>query len=127
MRRMLTAAVVGFLCIACGGDAIDSYEDGMEAQAEIMEEMVDVLEAVKDQASAEKAASEIEALGTRMADVIAQVKTLPPPSREQMQEIAEKYGADGREFQSKAAAQMMKLAEYPALSEAWMRVMSNMQ
>lgn len=127
MRRVLMAAVAGVLCVSCGGGGISSYEDGMKAQAEIMEEMVDVLEGVKDQASAEKAASEIEALGTRMADVIAQVRTLPPPSREQMQDIAEKYGADGREFQTKAAAQMMKLAEYPALSEAWMRVMSNMQ
>jgi len=127
MRRVLTAAIVSVLCVSCGGGGINSYEDGMEAQAKIMEEMVDVLKGVKDQASAEKAASEIEALGTRMADVIAQVKELPPPSRERMQAIAETYGADGREFQSKAAAQMMKLAEYPALSEAWMRVMSNMQ
>ncbi len=127
MRRILMAAVVSVLSVSCGGGGISSYEDAMEAQAEIMEEMVDVLEGVKDQASAEKAASEIEALGTRMADVVAQVKKLPPPTREQMQEIAEKYGADGREFQSKAAAQMMKLAEYPVLSEAWEHVMANLQ
>ena len=126
MRRVLTAVIVSVLCASCGG-GIGSYEDAMEAQAGIMEDMVDVLEGVKDQASAEKAASEIEALGTRMADVVAQVKKLPPPTREQMQEIAEKYGADGREFQTKAAAQMMKLAEYPALSEAWENVMANMQ
>jgi len=127
MRRVLMAAVVGVLCVSCGGGGISSYEDGMKAQAEIMEEMVDVLEGVKDQASAEKAASEIEALGTRMADVIAQVKKLPQPSMEEMQEIAKKYGEEGREFQSNVASQMMKLAEYPVLSEAWENVMTNLQ
>jgi len=127
MRRFLMATVVGLMCASCGGGGINSYEDAMEAQVEIMEEMVGVLEGVTDQASAEEASSEIEALGSRIADVIAQVQELPEPTAEEMQEIAAKYGEQGQEFQTRAASQMMKLAEYPSLSEAWTRAMANMK
>lgn len=126
MRRFLMATVVGLMCASCGGGGISSYEDGMEAQVKIMEEMVDVLEGVTDEASAEKASSEIEALGSRIGDVIAQLQELPEPTTEEMQEIAAKYGEQGQEFQKRAASQMMKLAEYPSLGEAWTRAMANM-
>ncbi len=126
MRRVLMVMMVAVMCASCGG-GINSYEDAMDAQVEIMEDMVGVLEGVTDDASAQKAASEIEALGNRMAEVVAHVQELPQPSAEEMQQIAEKYRTEGQEFQERAASQMMKLAEYPALSEAWTRVMANMK
>jgi hypothetical protein len=89
--------------------------------------MVDVLEGVTDEASAEEAATKIEALGGRIGEVIAQLEELPEPTMEEMQEIAHKYANQGQELQQRAASQMMKLAEYPSLSDAWARAMANMK
>jgi hypothetical protein len=127
MWRVLTVTAVAAMCVSCGGGGISSYEDGMAAQVEIMEEMVDVLEGVTDEASAEEAATKIEALGGRIGEVIAQLEELPTPTMEEMQEIAHKYADQGQEFQQRAASQMMKLAEYESLSEAWQRAMANMR
>lgn len=44
---------------------------------------------------------------------------------EEMQKIAEKQARKSREFQEKAAEQMVKLAEYDSLRDAWMRALSN--
>lgn len=126
MWRFLMATGAGLLLASCGG-GIDSYEDAIEAQAEIMNEMVSVLEGVDDDASAEKAAGKIEALGTRLGEIAMMMPDLPQPSREELQEIREERQEMGREFQNTAAAQMMKLAEYPALADAWTRAMTNMR
>lgn len=127
MWRVLTVTTIAAMGVACGGGGISSYEDGMAAQAEIVEEMVDVLEGVTDDASADEAASKIEALGARIGDVIAQLEELPEPTMEEMQHIAQEYADRGQEFQKRAATQMMKLAEYPSLSDAWARAMAKMR
>ena len=126
MWRNLMVAGMGALLAACGG-GIDSYADAVNAQAEIMEEMVSVLEGVTDEKSADAAADEIEALGKRLMEIGALMPELPRPSMEEMEAIAQKQREQGREFQNKAAAQMMKLAEYPSLANAWTRAMSNMR
>lgn len=110
---------------AVGG--IDSYADAVDAQAEIMNEMISVLEGVTDEESANDAAGEIEALGTRLAEVASLIPDLPRPSMEELEEIGQQQRAQGREFQNKAAAQMMKLAEYPSLADAWTRAMSKIR
>ena len=78
------------------------------------------------QASAKKASGKIEELGTRLGEIAKQAQALPAPSPDEMQEIAQKQMAQGQEFQRNAQAQMMKLAQYPSLMEAWMRAMQNM-
>jgi len=126
MWRVQIIAVWGLLCASCGG-GINSYEDGVEAQAEIMSEMIDILEDVTDQTSADKAASKIEDLGDRLADVMTQLKKLPPPTMEELQDIAQDKGGKTQSFQQEAMPQMMKLAQYPSLMEAWMRAMEKME
>lgn len=126
MRKVIALATFSLLIAACGG-GIDSYEEGMDAYSELMQEMVGVLEDVDDESSAEKAAAKIEKLGDRMAEITAQVAELPRPNAQEMQELANSQMANMQAFQQDAAAQMMKMAEYPVLMEAWMRAMSKMQ
>lgn len=92
-----------------------------------MNEMVSVLEGVTDEESANDAAGEIEALGTRLAEVASLIPDLPRPSMEELEEIGQQQRAQGREFQNQAAAQMMKLAGYPSLADAWTRAMSKIR
>lgn len=126
MRRVIPMVAFGLLIAACGG-GIDTYEEGMEAYAEVMEEMLSVLEDVTDESSAEKAAGKIEALGNRLADITTQIADLPQPDAKEMQEMAEKQRAKMQDFQQGAPAQMMKMAQYPVLLDAWMRAMENMR
>lgn len=126
MIRLLMVTFVSMLCIACSS-GISSYEEGIEAQSDIMAEMVSVLEGVTDEASAEKASGEIEALGNRLGELAREVQELPTPTMEEMQEIARKQSAQQQDFQNKALPQMMKLAQYKSLSDAWTRALINMQ
>jgi len=126
MRRILMVMIAGLLSTACSG-GIGSYEEGIDAQSDIMTEMVGVLAGVTDQESADAAAARIEALGNRLAEVAAQIKELPKPTMEELQEIGKKQVSEQREFQNKASAQMMKLAQYKSLRNAWSRAMSNMR
>lgn len=114
------------LISACGG-GISSYEEGIEAQAEVMLEMVSVLEGVDDDASAKKAAGKIESLGERLAEISSQVRELPRPNAKEMQDIAMKQREEMQAFQQDSAMQMMKLVQYPVLQEAWMNAMEGMQ
>ena len=81
MWRILGIVCSGLIIAACGGDSgsIDSYEAGVEAHTKVMTEMVKVLEGVTDEASANKAAAEIEELGGRLASISAQMAELPRP------------------------------------------------
>lgn len=126
MWRIITVIASGLLISACGG-GIGSYEDGIKAQAEVMQDMVSVLEDVDDESSAEKAASKIEALGNRLAEISKQVMELPPPDDDELQDIMTAQLKEMQRFQQDSAAQMMKLAEYPVLMDAWMRAMENMR
>ena len=125
MRKLVTIIASGMLISACGG-GIDSYEDGIEAQADVMLEMVDVLEGVDDDASAKKAAEDIEDLGNRLAEIAGQMRELPRPDASEMQDIMRKQQTEMQAFQQDSAAQMVKLMQYPVLTEAWMRAMENM-
>ena len=124
MMRKLTIVAAAFLIASCGG-GINSYESAMNAQADLMEQMVKVLEGVNDEKSAEKAAEKIEAIGTQMAEIAKKVQELPQPSRDEMQKISKKQMEMSKDFQAKATGQMMKLAQYPALSQAWMKAMES--
>lgn len=127
MSRLTLTAALALLCVACGGPGIDSYEEAGEAQAEVMREMIGVLEGVDDDASAKAAAEEIEALGDRLQEIAKQISKLPPPSESELQEIIARQQEYGREFQQSAATQMMKIAQYPVLTEAWSNAMMKMQ
>ena len=128
MMRAATVLSCGLILVACSGSAkINSYEDGMKAQVEVMEEMIAVLKGVNDEDSAKDAATKIESLGNRMGEIVNQISELPQPSVEEMQAITEKFAKDGQNFQQQAPEQMLKLVQYPALQEAWMRAMENMQ
>lgn len=126
MWRTTSVITLALAIFGCGG-GISSYEDGVDAYAEVMKEMVGVLEDVTDESSANKAAGKIEDLGDRLADISAQMADLPRPNAKEMQDIAKKQQAEMRAFQQDAATQMMKMAEYPVLLEAWMRAMENMK
>ena len=126
MRRVITMVASCLIISACGG-GIDTYEEGMDAYAEVMEEMLSVLEGVTYESSAEKAAGKIEALGNRLADVTTQIADLPQPDAKEMQEMAKNQRAKMQDFQQGAPAQMMKMAQYPVLLDAWMRAMENMR
>ena len=126
MRRMATLMVVGLMLSACGGGGIDSYEEGMEAQADLMEEMISVLKGVEDEDSANEAAARIEEIGGKMADIANRVSALPRPDAEEMQELADKQRDRMRSIQQDATEQMMKMAQYPVLRDAWMKAMRDM-
>lgn len=126
MRLSIALATCGLFVAACGG-GIDSFEEGTDAYVEVMQEMVSVLEDVDDESSAETAAAKIEKLGDRLTEIKAQMDKLPRPTAEEIQKMAEKQRASQQAFQQDAAAQMMKMAQYPVLMEAWMRAMGNMQ
>ena len=126
MWRAIFLAVISLQCIACSG-GISSYEEAVEAQADVMEEMIVVLEGVTDEASAEMASSRIEALDKRLAEIAKQFEGLPEPLTEDLQQIARKHRANQQEFQKRAFPQMMKVAQYESLSDAWTRAMTNLQ
>lgn len=125
MRQLTMLIASAVLASACGG-GIGTYEEGIEAQADVMLEMIAVLEGVDDESSANKAAEEIEDLGNRLAEISTQMRELPRPNASEMQDIVRKQRAEMQAFQRDSAAQMMKLVEYPVLTEAWMRAMENM-
>ena len=125
MRQIATLMAVGLILSSCGG-GIDSYEDGMEAQADLMEEMISVLKGVEDEDSANKAAARIEEIGAKMADIANRVSALPRPDAEEMQELADKQRDRMRSIQQDATEQMMKMAQYPVLRDAWMKAMRDM-
>lgn len=118
MSRLAILASLVMLCVACSG-GVESYEDAAEAQIEIMREMIRVLEGVSDDASARAAAGDVAALAARMQSIADQLRALPPPSREEIDAISALQEKVQREIQPAATAQMMKLAQYPVLAEAW--------
>ena len=125
MRRIAALMIVGLMLSSCGG-GIDSYEDGMEAQADLMEEMIGVLKGVDDEDSAQKAAARIEEIGGKMAEIANRIAELPRPDAEEMQELAEKQRNRMRSIQQDATEQMTKIAQYPVLRDAWMNAMRDM-
>ena len=126
MSRFLLMMAFGLLLSACGG-GIGSYEEGIQAQSKVMREMVSVLEGVNDESSAEAAAGKIESLGNELADISSRMMELPRPNAKEMQDIAKMQRAEMQAFQQDAAMQMMKLAQYPVLQDAWMSAMERMQ
>ena len=108
MWRVILLISSGLIFSGCGG-GIGSYEEGIEAYADVMDEMVSVLEDVTDESSAEKAAGKIEELGNRLGDITKQMAELPQPDATEMQEMAKKQRAEMQAFQQNAAAQMMNL------------------
>ena len=126
MWRAILTAIFVMQCLACSG-GISSFEEGVEAQSEIMDEMISILEGVSDEASAEMATGRIEALGNRFAEIAEQLQKLPQPTAEEMHEITRRQHAQQQDFQKRAFPQMMKLARYQSLSEAWTRAMANME
>jgi methyl-accepting chemotaxis protein len=122
MRQAATLMALGLMLSSCSS-GIDSYEEGMDAQAELMSEMISVLKEVDDESSANKAAEKIEEIGHRMAGIADQMKELPRPNAEEMQEIADKQRAKLRAIQQDVTEQMMKMAQYPVLQDAWMNAM----
>lgn len=127
MWRVTAVIASALLISACGGGGIDSYEEATEAYADVMKEMMNVLEDVTDESSAEKAAGKIENLGNRLAEITKQVEDLPQPSAAEMQKIAEKQIGEMQAFQQDAVVQMMKIAQYPVLQDAWLSAMENMR
>lgn len=126
MFKLAVLCAVAVLVCACGG-GINSYEDGVKAEAKIMDEIVKVLESVDDEESANAAASKIEELGKEFADLAQEIAKLPPPSQEELQRISRKQNAYTQEFQKKIVPQMMKFAKYPVLSDAWSKAMEEVQ
>ena len=126
MLRASVAIGCALILSACGGSGIDSYEDVMNSSVEVMEDMITVLEGVDDEASAEKAADEIEALGDRLAEIAAAAKELPEPSEDEMLALVEDQKDNMMQFQERAMPQMMKMVQYPVLADAWGRAMEKM-
>ncbi len=126
MFKLAIFSAVAVLVCACGG-GINSYEDGVKAEAKIMNEIVKVLESVDDEESADAAAGRIEELGNEFADLAKQIAKLPPPSQDEIQRISRKQNAYTQEFQKKIVPQMMKFAKYPVLSDAWSKAMAEVQ
>ena len=69
--------------------------------------------------------SNIESLGERLADVASQMRELPQPEFEEMQALMSKHGKRMQQFQGEASAQLMKLAKYPELMEAYTKAVAN--
>jgi len=125
MKRSFWIALAAVaICTACGG-GIGSYDEGMEAQLDSMEELVAVLEGVTDEGSAKAATAKIESIGEHMAEVAMQMSELPQPDAQEMQALLEKYGKRMQQFQGEAVEQLMKLAKYQDLMDAYTRAMAN--
>jgi hypothetical protein len=127
MKRASAILTTVLVCGACGGGEAATYEDAIEEQASITEDMIEVLEKVTDEESARAAVSEIEALAQDLAALAKRMTELPQPSEEELQRITEKARERAKEFQEKATAQLMKLAQYPELMQAFTKAMERVQ
>lgn len=126
MWRKSIGLIFSIAFAACGS-SVGSYGDAVEQQADVMRELVDVLGDVDDEASAERAASEIRELSSRLLEISTRMSELPEPTIEDLQEIARTQAQAQQEFQQEAASQMIKLAQYEVLAEAWTEAMMNMR
>jgi predicted trehalose synthase len=124
MWRIAAIVVSSLIITSCSG-GIGSYEEGMNAQGELMAEMISVLKGVEDEASANKAADRIKEIGGKMAEIANRMKELPRPDAKEMQELAQKQREKMRAIQQDAMEQMVKIAQYPVLQDAWMNAMNN--
>ncbi len=103
----LTLTLVG-----CGGDPYAAVlEDGKAAQAEL----IGILESVTDTASAEQAATKIEAMGEKMRDITARQDALPEPTAEQAEALAAEAMED--DMTAKVGGEMMRIMQIPDVME----------
>ncbi|MHC4550147.1 MAG: hypothetical protein ACYTEZ_15355 [Planctomycetota bacterium] len=115
-RITVTAAVLGLVLAACGGD---THESVAEDQFDLMEEILEIMDGVEDEASAKEAAKEIEALGEKIAALQKRAEALPEPTPEQEKEleamVRERQADYGKRSQELAA----KMMQYPELLQAF--------
>jgi len=119
-RITMTAAFLGLVLSACGGD---SHEAIVEDQADLMDEILDILEDVDDQASAKEAAKKIEALSEDMAALAKRAQEMGEPTPEQQKRFEEIM----KPRQERMQAVMMKMMQYPELGQAFSKAGESMQ
>jgi len=115
-RIIMSAAVLGLVLSACGGDSPESIA---EEQFDLMDEMLDILEGVTDQESAKAASKEMEALAKKMADLEKRMEKMPDPTPEQQKRLAEIAKEHQEEFGKRMQEVMSKMMQYPELGEAF--------
>ena len=115
-RIIMSAAVLGLVLSACGGDSPESIA---EEQFDLMDEMLDILEGVTDQDSAKEASKEMEALAKKMADLEKRMEKMPDPTPEQQKRLAEIAKEHQEEFGKRMQEVMSKMMQYPELGEAF--------
>ncbi len=131
MKRVIGVFVVCLMLAACGDNVkISSHEEGINAQLNVMDEMFTVLEGVEDEASARAARDDIEKLGQKLHEIATQMSKLPQPTAEEMKALAGNTEITKRQqelFGARMAKQLMKLAQYPELSEALTSAIGKME
>ena len=122
-RITMTAAVLGLVLSACGGD---SHESVMDDQFDLMDEMLDILDGVTDETSAKEAAKEMEALGERMADLAKRAEKLPDLTPEQQKRLETMAAERQADYQKRMQELVSKMMQYPELAQAFSKSADSM-
>lgn len=123
MKRMLCTGLVVVLFCGLGG-CKSKHEAVADDMTAVMSEMCDILDGVTDQASAEAAVPKIEQLGTRMKDIVERAKALGTPPKEEQERIQKKMTDQQQKLQARMQANGQKMAQYPVLMQAFMKMMT---
>lgn len=106
MKRIFTLFVLmaAVVLSGCGGDTHSSLMD--EGMA-LTKELVGILEGVKDTASADAAASKVEALAAKGEALKKRMEAVGEPTEDQMKELGKKLG----EAMTQMGEMQMKIAK----------------
>lgn len=115
-RIIMTAAVLGLVLSACGGN---SHEAIVDEQFDLMDEMIEILDGVTDQESAKEAAKKLEALGEDMQALAKRAEEMGEPTPEQQKKLEEIAKKRQEEYSKKMQGVMTKMMQYPELGQAF--------
>jgi ferritin-like metal-binding protein YciE len=115
-RIIMTAAVLGLVLSACGGD---THESVAEDQLDLMDEIFDIMDGVTDEASAKEAAKKIEALGEDMADLRKRIAAMPDPTKEEEKRLEAMFTERQADIMKRSQNFGAKMMKYPELAQAF--------
>ena len=111
--QIALTAIVAALLSSCGGGA--SHEELADEMMGLMEEYADAIGSIKDEASADKAAEELEKIGGRMQELAERAQEMPDPSPEVQARIDKKMEEKEKALIGKIMGAMAPLAANPEL------------
>jgi len=119
-RIIMTAAVLGLVLSACGGNSPEALVD---EQFDLMDEMLEIVEDVTDEASAKEAAKKLEALGEKLADLQKRMEKMPDPTPAEQKQLEARVAARQADYMKRSQEFGAKMMQYPELMEAFSKAM----